>query len=91
MTTNMKPADELKTIRDQIKALQAREAELRDGLIAGEMDLVGNFAIASVTRQTRKTLDRKAAEAELGSLAKFEKPTEVTVVKVEDRIFDPEP
>lgn len=90
MTTNLKPADELKSIRDRIKELQAREAELREGLITGAMDPVGAMAIAFVTKGKSKRFDRKAAEAELGSLARFDVLTEFFVVRVQDRVFEPE-
>ena len=82
MTTNMKPADELLSVRQKIKALEAREAELKAGLQSGEMDLAGDFAIATVTVSKRKTFNRKAAEVELGSLARFETEGEVTTIRV---------
>jgi len=90
MTTNLKPADELKSVRDRIKELQTREAELREGIIAGSLDAVGVTAIAFVTKQTRKTFDRKAAEAELGDLSRFERPGETIVVRVQERVYEPE-
>jgi len=89
MIANLKPADELKSVRDQIKELQAREAVLRDGIISGEMDSVGAMAVAFVTKQNRKTFDRKAAEAELGDLSRFDRPGEITVVRVQERIYEP--
>jgi hypothetical protein len=90
MTTNLKPADELKSVRDQIKALQAREAILRDGIVSGEMDAVGVMAVAFVTKQNRRTFDRKAAEAELGDLSRFDRPGEMIVVRVQERVYEPE-
>jgi hypothetical protein len=90
MTTNLKPADELKSVRDQIKELQIREAILRDGIISGEMSATGAFAIAFVDKRKSKRFDRKAAEAELGELSRFDVPTEMTVVSVRERIYEPE-
>jgi hypothetical protein len=90
MTTNMKPADELKTIRDQIKVLQAREAELREGIISGKLDSVGHFAVAIMVKQNRKTFDRKAAEAELGDLSRFEVKGQITMLRVQERFYDEE-
>ena len=90
MATNLKPADELKSIRDRIKELQARETELRDGIIANTLDHVGSFAIAFVTKQARRTFDRKAAEAELGDLSRFDRPTETIMVRVQERVYEPE-
>jgi len=78
VTTNLKPADELKSIRDRIKELQVREAVLREGIIAGTLDAVGVMA------------DRKSAEAELGDLSRFDKPTEVIAVRVQERVYEPE-
>jgi hypothetical protein len=83
--TNLKPADELKTIRDQIKALQEREAEIRAGLIDGSLDPVGNFAVALLTKSNSKRFDRKAAEKIVGDLSRFETVTEIVTVRVQDR------
>jgi hypothetical protein len=83
--TNLKPADELKSIRDQIKVLQDREAAIRAGLIDGTLDPVGNFAIALLTKSSSKRFDRKAAEAVLGDLSSFEKVTETVTVRVQER------
>lgn len=88
--SNLKPADELKTIRDQIKELETREAILRKGIIAGDLDHVGVMAIAFVTKQSRRSFDRKAAEAELGDLSRFDKPTEMITVRVQERVYEAE-
>lgn len=88
--SNLKPADELKSIRDRIKELEAREKILRDGIIAGDFDAVGTMAIAFVTKQKRRTFDRKAAEAELGDLSRFDRPTEMVTVRVQERVYEPE-
>lgn len=90
MTTNLKPADELKSVRDRIKELQAREAILREGIIAGDMDSVGVMAIAFVTKAQRRSFDRKAAEAELGDLSRFDHSVETITVRVQERIYEPE-
>lgn len=90
MTTNLKPADELKSVRDQIKELQAREKAIRDGLVSGDLDPVGAFAIATVARQASTRFDRKAAEAELGDLSRFDRVSEMTVVRVAERVFEEE-
>lgn len=90
MTTNLKPADELKSIRDRIKELQAREREIRDGLVAGELDTVGNLAIAFLTKQKSTRFDRKAAEEELGDLSRFDRVSEVVMVRVQERYFEEE-
>lgn len=82
--TNMKPADELLTIRHRIKALQEREAHLKAGIASGEFEAHGDFAIASVTKRTNRRFDRKAAEAKLGSLSVFDVESESTVIRVEE-------
>jgi glycosyltransferase involved in cell wall biosynthesis len=71
-------------------ARAAREAILREGIIAGELDSVGMMAIAFVTKQARRTFDRKAAEAELGDLSRFDRPTETIMVRVQERVYEPE-
>lgn len=81
--SNMKPADELLWVRERIKALKAREDELRVGMVDGSLDRSGDFAVVFITKRPSKRFDRKAAEAELGSLSRFETTTESTVVRVE--------
>lgn len=80
---NMKPADELLTVRQKIKELQAREAELKSGLIARDLDPCGDFALVSISSRKTKRFDRKAAEDELGDLSRFDVTGETTVLKVE--------
>lgn len=82
MTTNLKPADELLTIRQRIKSLQARADEIKTEMEKGELDMSGDFAIAQITRRNSYRFDRKAAEKELGDLSRFEVKTEVTVLNV---------
>ena len=84
MTTNMKPADELLSIRQKIKALQAREAEIKAAMIDGTADLFGDFAIANLSTRATTRFDRKASEAELGSLARFEVKGEAVTLTVEE-------
>lgn len=82
--SNMKPADELFTVRQRIKELQARESELKSGFKAGELDTAGDFALVAITKRKAKRFDRKAAEAELGDLSAFDVETESTVIRVEE-------
>lgn len=72
MTANLKPADELLSLRQRIKELQAREAEIREGMLAGELELHGDFAIVEIKERNTSRFDKKAAEAELGDLSRFE-------------------
>ena len=82
--TNLKLADELLSIRQKIKALQAREAELKEAMSSPGADLSGNFAIAFFTKKTTSRFDRKAAEAELGSLARFDVKGETVALMVNE-------
>ena len=82
--TNMKPADELTMVRQKIKDLQAREVELKDGFKSGELDTSGDFCAVSITKRSAKRFDRKAAEAELGSLERFDVESESIVIRAEE-------
>lgn len=89
MTTNMKPADELLSVRQKIKALQEREAELKAGMQSGDLSLDGDFALARLMKRNTTRFDRKAAEEELGSLKRFEVKSE-TVALVVEELHQPE-
>lgn len=54
---NMSPADELGHIRDEIKRLKTREAELRQELLATG-DASGTDYTVEIKRQERRTFDR---------------------------------
>lgn len=82
--SNMKPADELLQIRARIKELTAREEELKEGFKSGDLVRSGDFAIVTVTKRKSKRFDRKAAEAEVGSLVRFDVEGEAVVVRVEE-------
>jgi hypothetical protein len=82
--SNKKPADELLFIRERIKQLQAREAELKDGIRSGALDNFGDYAIAAISKRKTKRFDRKAAEAELGDLSRFDVEGETIVIRVEE-------
>lgn len=84
MTTNLKPADELLSIRHKIKALQEREAELKDGMKSGALEMNGDFAIAHFVQRNSSRFDRKAAEAELGDLSRFDVKTETAALMVSE-------
>lgn len=80
--SNMKPADELLAVRQKIKDLQAREAELKVVLSEDGADLSGDFAVAFFVARKSSRFDRKAAEAELGSLARFDVNGETVALMV---------
>ena len=84
MTTNLKPADELLTIRQRIKALQAREDDIKAGMKSGELEMQGDFTFAHFVKRNASRFDRKAAELELGSLSRFDVKTETAVLMVSE-------
>ncbi len=84
MKTNLKPADELLTVRNKIKDLKKREDEIKAGMVAGDLDLSGDYAIAKLITASSSRFDRKAAEKELGSLDRFVKKTETKKLMVEE-------
>jgi hypothetical protein len=84
MPTNMKPADELLTIRKRIKELQAREKEISDGIKSGDLEDAGDFAIARLSTRKTTRFDKKAAEAELGDLSRFNVTGETVALLVEE-------
>lgn len=81
--TNMKPADELLSVRQKIKDLQAREAELKEGITSGALPTQGDFAICRLSTRKTTRFDRKAAEAQLGSLARFDVSGEAVALLVD--------
>lgn len=81
--------DELGTINEQIKALEARAKELKAHVANqfGEGAIAGSEFFAKVTLSQRNTLDGKSLAAELGAtaeqVARFTKTTSVITVKTE--------
>jgi len=90
MTSNMKPADELLTVRKRIKELQAREKEIADGIKAGDLEDAGDFAIARVVKRSTTRFDKKAAEAELGDLSRFNVKGETVALLVDELVQEVE-
>lgn len=88
MTTNLKPADELLTVRTRIKELQAREAEIKAGMQSGEMEMAGDYAVAHFVKRNTTRFDKKAAEAELGDLSRFNVTGETVALMVEELAED---
>lgn len=86
MTTNLKPADELLTVRRKIKELQDREKELKDGMQNNELAMNGDFAIARFVKRSTSRFNRAAAEKELGSLARFDEKGETVALMVDELV-----
>lgn len=84
--TNLKLADELFTVRQEIKRLQAREAEIKDALSAPDADLSGAYTIAHWVKRGSTRFDRKAAEKELGPLDRFDVNGETVALMVSELV-----
>jgi hypothetical protein len=65
MTKNRHPVDELADLRSQIKALRAREEELRRPVIASG-NLTGDEFEARLSRSVQERVDVPALKRELG-------------------------
>ena len=92
MSSNLRPVDEIQKIREQVKALKTREAELKAMILSGETSQEGQFVRAQLITRKSKRFNRQAAEVELGSLDRFLVETEATILKleiIEDDDFDP--
>ncbi|MGY3615696.1 hypothetical protein [Bradyrhizobium sp. USDA 10063] len=85
MPTNRKPPDELADVRERIRELKAREDELRDMLIAGACDPIGDDYAATISKVKSERIDSTKLRKELGLqfLRPYLVPSESTVVKVE--------
>ncbi len=77
--------DEFGNVKAQIDALEKREKELRDEIVArfDDVPLIGGRWTASVSTSTSKRLDTKALRALLGdALNEYEKESTSTRVNV---------
>jgi len=87
MHSNRHPADALADVREQIKALETREAELRAILLDGSCGLAGDEYIACVKLVPSTRLNPDALRRHFGAaaLAPFTIKTEVTHVRLNPR------
>jgi hypothetical protein len=83
---NRHPADELHDVRDDIKRLQDREAELRDILIDGTSRIGVEFE-AEIVEYTQRRLDTRAVIEHFGPdfLARFYRNLDYTSVRLKRR------
>lgn len=58
--TNVHPADELASIREEIAQLETRERELRSALMKEGASLKGSQYMAVIKEQSRETVDKNA-------------------------------
>ncbi|MEM6906034.1 MAG: hypothetical protein AAF568_09085 [Pseudomonadota bacterium] len=79
---NLSPADELGLLRDEIRRLKAREAELREALISEPAARRGADFRVEVKEQTRRTFDRTLLPPEITDDPRFWKTSVSQVVKV---------
>lgn len=88
MGTNIHPADELSLVREELRRLKAREAELRAGFLTGDLPRVGSIAQVGLKVQRRRVLQRNALPPSIQNDARYWKLAESHVVVVEDRDID---
>lgn len=83
--TNRKVPDQLADVREQIRELKAREDELRNLLILGKADLVGDDYTAVISRIITERIDIAQLRKELGleRLKPFLVPSESVVIRLE--------
>jgi hypothetical protein len=84
---NIHPADELSSIREEIKILTGRADKLRDQLLADGADLSGDSYTANIVPGVRETLDRAAITEAFGekAIAPFVKKTHFKTVKLVEK------
>lgn len=80
---NMHPVDELKWVRDEIAGLKAREAELRDILLADPAQRVSDKFVALPKEVVSSRLDHDALKEALGDLAPYKRPTTAVQIRIE--------
>ena len=81
---NIHPADELAAIREEIKILETREAQLRTHLMNTPEDREGRQYTAFIQSSTRESIDKPAIIAALGEdvVAPFIKKSAVQSLKL---------
>lgn len=83
--SNVHPADALAEVRSEIKALQVKEAMLREKLLADRSNLVGDAYEAIVDHQKTMRLDQEKLTKALGDLAPFKSESVLVMVRVKRR------
>lgn len=89
-----KTRTELKNVIEELRSMKALREETENAIKALEMEIVGYLSNKNITEeitdtakvtykpQTRITLDRARLEADLGSLAEYEKVTTYNVLRI---------
>lgn len=83
--SNVHPADALAEIRSQIKALQVKEALLREKLLADRGRLIGEAYEATIDHQKTTRLDQEKLAKALGDLEPFKTESVLVMVRVKRR------
>ena len=83
--SNVHPADALAEIRAEIKALQVREALLREKLLADRGSLIGEAYEATIDHQKTMRLDQEKLAKALGDLEPFKSESVLVMVRVKKR------
>ncbi len=86
---NISPADELGHLRDEIKRLKAREAELRAEMLVDDRVEPGETYRVEVVEQQRRVFDRSALPPEIADDPQYWKVSTSRIVRVKP--VNPEP
>lgn len=88
MLPNMHPADELSLVRSEMRKLRAREAQLRDGFLKGELSRDGTIARVNLKVQRRRMLQRDRLPPDIQNDPRYWQMRESHVVQVEERSLE---
>jgi hypothetical protein len=84
MSGNRHPADELAEVRQQIRNLKRREAELREMIMElPRVERMGMNFVAIVFERKRRVLNVRKVEEEFGDLSEFYDVAEFSLVQTE--------
>ena len=89
MSEQVPPADDLAAVRDQIRVLERREAELKAIILSDNSARVGNWFLAEVVTITQQRTDLKELRKMHPALIE-EYTFPIAITKVELRVVDDE-
>jgi hypothetical protein len=84
---NRHPVDQLADVRAEIRTLKTREEQLRDKILKGECDEVGDQYVARIDTREKRTIDVDLLTQHFGAdtLKPFFKVGTVTSVRIAER------
>lgn len=88
MGSDLHPADELSLVREQMRHLQEREAELSAGFLSGDLPRVGKIAQVSLQVQRRRVLRPETLPPSIETDPRYWRQSESHVLVVEDKSYD---